>query len=242
MRSGRSPSSARSTPARRASAPAPAPATATRPRARWPTAPTRSASRQPTPPATRAVATRAFSVADAEARPQPPDTTITKGPKKTQKTRPKFKFSSTDPAATFQCKLDSGKFVACASPFRTPRAASGQARSARQSGRRRRDRRLPGGPEVPRPAAGLSKSGRPDLNRGPHRPERCALPGCATPRERKDRGACSRAVVHRIALDRGRQRQRDPGAVRGARPPRRRDDGAACTRRTPASRTPPSGS
>jgi hypothetical protein len=26
-------------------------------------------------------------------------------------------------------------------------------------------------------------SGRPDLNRGPHRPERCALPGCATPRE-----------------------------------------------------------
>src|SRR4051794_17056865 len=31
--------------------------------------------------------------------------------------------------------------------------------------------------------AGLSElSGRPDLNRGPHRPERCALPGCATPR------------------------------------------------------------
>ncbi len=27
-----------------------------------------------------------------------------------------------------------------------------------------------------------NKSGRPDLNRGPHRPERCALPGCATPR------------------------------------------------------------
>jgi hypothetical protein len=26
-------------------------------------------------------------------------------------------------------------------------------------------------------------SGRPDLIRGPHRPERCALPGCATPRE-----------------------------------------------------------
>src|SRR5215211_7225670 len=28
------------------------------------------------------------------------------------------------------------------------------------------------------------KSGRPDLNRRPHRPERCALPGCATPRDR----------------------------------------------------------
>ncbi len=31
----------------------------------------------------------------------------------------------------------------------------------------------------------MSTSGRPDLNRGPHRPERCALPGCATPRERR---------------------------------------------------------
>ena len=25
-------------------------------------------------------------------------------------------------------------------------------------------------------------SGRPDLNRGPHAPQACALPGCATPR------------------------------------------------------------
>ena len=32
------------------------------------------------------------------------------------------------------------------------------------------------------PLTGSSLSGRPDLNRGPHRPERCALPGCATPR------------------------------------------------------------
>jgi hypothetical protein len=32
------------------------------------------------------------------------------------------------------------------------------------------------------PERGFPKSGRPDLNRGPHRPERCALPGCATPR------------------------------------------------------------
>ncbi len=31
----------------------------------------------------------------------------------------------------------------------------------------------------------VSQSGRPDLNRGPHRPERCALPGCATPRLRR---------------------------------------------------------
>ena len=39
---------------------------------------------------------------------------------------------------------------------------------------------LPGGD--PRLASRLTQSGRPDLNRGPHRPERCALPGCATPR------------------------------------------------------------
>jgi hypothetical protein len=30
--------------------------------------------------------------------------------------------------------------------------------------------------------AGIFISGRPDSNWGPHRPERCALPGCATPR------------------------------------------------------------
>src|ERR1700729_3806763 len=34
----------------------------------------------------------------------------------------------------------------------------------------------------PPPERGFRVSGRPDLNRGPHRPERCALPGCATPR------------------------------------------------------------
>src|SRR5690348_10897787 len=34
----------------------------------------------------------------------------------------------------------------------------------------------------PRRGAGFLASGRPDLNRGPRRPERRALPGCATPR------------------------------------------------------------
>jgi hypothetical protein len=43
------------------------------------------------------------------------------------------------------------------------------------------------------------QSGRPDLNRGPHRPERCALPGCATPRmgpvnHRRARRRTARAV------------------------------------------------
>jgi hypothetical protein len=66
------------------------------------------------------VATRSFTVKG------PPETTITKGPKKTHKARPKFKFSSSDPGATFQCKLDKGQFEACASPFRTPKLRPGK--------------------------------------------------------------------------------------------------------------------
>jgi hypothetical protein len=48
----------------------------------------------------------------------PPDTTITKGPKKTRKRRPKFKFVSSEPGATFLCKLDKKRFKPCGSPFR----------------------------------------------------------------------------------------------------------------------------
>jgi Bacterial Ig-like domain len=67
-----------------------------------------------------AVATRSFSVKG------PPETTITKGPKKTRKLRPKFKFTSTDSDATFECKLDKGQFASCASPFRTPKLKPGK--------------------------------------------------------------------------------------------------------------------
>jgi hypothetical protein len=67
-----------------------------------------------------AVATRSFTVKG------PPETTITKGPKKTRKARPKFKFTSSDPDATFECKLDKGQFAACASPFRTPKLRPGK--------------------------------------------------------------------------------------------------------------------
>ena len=70
-------------------------------------------------------ATRAFSV-QTPAQPVPPETTITKGPKKTRKTRPKFKFRSSDPAATFQCKLDKHQFARCASSFKTPKLLPGK--------------------------------------------------------------------------------------------------------------------
>jgi Bacterial Ig-like domain len=74
-----------------------------------------------------AVATRPFSVqVPKPPSPFPPDTTITKGPKKTRKARPNFKFTSTDPSATFRCKLDKGQFAPCTSPFRTPRLLQGK--------------------------------------------------------------------------------------------------------------------
>ena len=47
----------------------------------------------------------------------PPETKITKGaPKKTHKTKLKFKFTSNDPGAKFQCKLDKKAFKSCKSP------------------------------------------------------------------------------------------------------------------------------
>src|SRR3954470_6406600 len=70
----------------------------------------------------------------------------------------------------------------------------------------------------------VRKSGRPDLNRGPHRPERCALPGCATPRgvevwtisvDRGDRGldpAQARPVLQRAGPLRAADDRRRAGA------------------------------
>jgi hypothetical protein len=71
------------------------------------------------------VATRSFAVQTPKP-PSPPETTITKGPKKTRKARPKFKFTSSDPNATFQCMLDKHKFKRCASPYRTPKLRAGK--------------------------------------------------------------------------------------------------------------------
>jgi DNA-binding beta-propeller fold protein YncE len=48
----------------------------------------------------------------------PPDTRITKKPKRrTTKRKAKFKFKSTEPESTFECKLDRRKFKPCDSPF-----------------------------------------------------------------------------------------------------------------------------
>lgn len=73
-----------------------------------------------------AVATRAFTVQIPEP-PAPPDTAITKGPKKkTTKRRPKFKFTSTQAGSTFQCQVDKRQFAACTSPFKPPKLGLGK--------------------------------------------------------------------------------------------------------------------
>ena len=59
-------------------------------------------------------ASRAFTV-DAD----PPETTITKRPKKRTANRvARFRFRSDESGSTFRCKLDSGRFKRCSSPFR----------------------------------------------------------------------------------------------------------------------------
>jgi hypothetical protein len=68
-------------------------------------------------------ATRSFSIQTPKS---PPETTITKGPKKTRKTRPRFKFTSNEAGAGFQCKLDKRPFTACTSPFTTPKLRPGK--------------------------------------------------------------------------------------------------------------------
>jgi Bacterial Ig-like domain len=69
------------------------------------------------------VASRSFSIQTPQS---PPETTISKGPKKTRKTRPSFKFTSNEPGASFECKLDKRPFAACTSPFRTPKLRHGK--------------------------------------------------------------------------------------------------------------------
>jgi hypothetical protein len=73
----------------------------------------------PSQPARRVnVAARLEADADGDGiGDEAPETKITKGaPKKTDKNKITFKFSSDDPVASFQCKLDRKAFKACPSP------------------------------------------------------------------------------------------------------------------------------
>jgi hypothetical protein len=57
----------------------------------------------------------------------PPETEITKGaPNKTDKTKLKFKFTSSEPDSTFECKLDKKAFKACDSPRKVKRLDEGK--------------------------------------------------------------------------------------------------------------------
>jgi hypothetical protein len=57
----------------------------------------------------------------------PPETRITKGaPKKTEKTRVKFKFRSDEPGSTFECKRDKRPWKGCSSPKKVKRLDDGK--------------------------------------------------------------------------------------------------------------------
>jgi len=53
------------------------------------------------------------------ASPPPPQTLLSKAPARTHDRTPTFRFHSTTPGATFQCKLDGGPLRSCRSPFTT---------------------------------------------------------------------------------------------------------------------------
>jgi hypothetical protein len=56
----------------------------------------------------------------------PPDTAIAEGPRgPTNNKAPSFTFTSTEPGATFECRIDEGAFTACSSPFQPAALADG---------------------------------------------------------------------------------------------------------------------
>jgi hypothetical protein len=57
----------------------------------------------------------------------PPDTVITSGPSGLTSDRtPTFRFASTEPGSSFECRLDGGGFFVCSSPFTAPRLPAGR--------------------------------------------------------------------------------------------------------------------
>ena len=92
----------------------------------WPWAPTRSTSRQPTPPATPRSQPGRFTVVGPSVTPDkdPPETTIKKV--KVRGDQAKVKFFSSETGSTFQCKLDKGKLRPCRSPRTLKNLATGK--------------------------------------------------------------------------------------------------------------------
>ncbi len=69
-------------------------------------------------------ASRAFTVETVDDT--PPDTNITSGPSgPTNDSTPTFAFTSTEVGSTFECRVDSGTFASCTSPFTTTTLADG---------------------------------------------------------------------------------------------------------------------
>jgi hypothetical protein len=70
-------------------------------------------------------ATSSFTV-QAAADTTAPNTTITSGPgSSTSDTTPTFSFTSTESGSTFACRIDTGTWAACTSPYTTPALALG---------------------------------------------------------------------------------------------------------------------
>src|SRR5262249_2282538 len=73
------------------------------------------------------VATQSFTVVTpSPLDTTPPETTLTKAPKKTTKRRPKFAFVSSELGSSFQCHLDKGQLQACSTPYKPPKLKVGR--------------------------------------------------------------------------------------------------------------------
>lgn len=67
----------------------------------------------------QATATRRFSVDTDPSADRPPQTRITKAPKrKGERRKVKFRFKSDEPGSSFECKLDRKRYKPCSSPFK----------------------------------------------------------------------------------------------------------------------------
>jgi hypothetical protein len=56
----------------------------------------------------------------------PPETTITGGPRRTRDRTPTFRFTSDQPGVDFECKVDGKPYTACESPFTSKRLSFGK--------------------------------------------------------------------------------------------------------------------